>query len=234
MKSLDGTGPTAGTLLANVALVTAYLTLNCTLNLLNKWSLGIYGESSFFSHYVIHHRNALCKYIPGMILVYFVPDRGRPLALWANQAAFRTHLTTSHATSSKYVFMCCVQIQVIWNSEVSPYAYCMVVLTRLHTHLLAGFTFPIFMTVAHMVFSLVVLLPVMMLGPFRALHMATLAKQWKGLLCIGVFMAMNIGLNNLSLVDISLSLNQVIRCGLACSLLPGFYFANSWVHGCIA
>lgn len=27
----------------NVALVVAYLTLNCTLNLLNKWSLGIYG-----------------------------------------------------------------------------------------------------------------------------------------------------------------------------------------------
>jgi hypothetical protein len=67
------------------------------------------------------------------------------------------------------------------------------------------------MTVAHMVFSFIVLAPVMMFEPFRSLHVATVQKQWKGLACIGGFMAINIALNNLSLVEISLSLNQVIR-----------------------
>ena len=69
------------------------------------------------------------------------------------------------------------------------------------------------MTVAHMLFSFIVLAPFMMMQPFRSLHKATLEKQWKGLICIGAFMALNIALNNLSLVEITLSLNQVIRCG---------------------
>ena len=76
----------------------------------------------------------------------------------------------------------------------------------------AGFSFPLFLTVGHMVFSFVVLAPVMAFQPFASLHHATLRKQWKGLVCIGGFMALNIALNNLSLVDITLSLNQVIRC----------------------
>jgi hypothetical protein len=59
------------------------------------------------------------------------------------------------------------------------------------------------MTVAHMLFSFIVLAPFMMMQPFRSLHKATLEKQWKGLICIGAFMALNI----------ALSLNQVIRCG---------------------
>ncbi|BDA45945.1 probable sugar phosphate/phosphate translocator At1g12500 [Coccomyxa sp. Obi] len=45
-------------------------------------------------------------------------------------------------------------------------------------------------------------------------HRATLSRQYKGLLCIGVFMALNVSLNNLSLVQISLSLNQVIRASM--------------------
>lgn len=67
------------------------------------------------------------------------------------------------------------------------------------------------MTVSHMVFSFIILAPVMMFEPFRKLHVATVQKQWKGLLCIGACMAINIALNNLSLVEITLSLNQVIR-----------------------
>lgn len=76
---------------------------------------------------------------------------------------------------------------------------------------IAGFTFPLFMTVSHMAFSFLALAPIMMLPAFRGLHMATLQKQWKGMLFIGAFLALNIALNNISLVEISLSLNQVIR-----------------------
>lgn len=63
-----------------------------------------------------------------------------------------------------------------------------------------------------MAFSFSVLLPVMLREPYKSKHAATLQKQWKGLVAIGVYMAANISLNNLSLVLITLSLNQVIRC----------------------
>ena len=75
----------------------------------------------------------------------------------------------------------------------------------------AGFAFPLAMTVSHMAFSFAMLAPIMMLPSFRILHWATLQKQWKGMLFIGAFLALNIALNNISLVEISLSLNQVIR-----------------------
>ena len=74
------------------------------------------------------------------------------------------------------------------------------------------------MTVSHMAFSFVALAPIMMLPSFRGLHKATLQKQWKGMLFIGAFLALNIALNNISLVEISLSLNQVIRCALRSAL----------------
>ncbi|KAK9807025.1 hypothetical protein WJX72_010960 [[Myrmecia] bisecta] len=78
-----------------------------------------------------------------------------------------------------------------------------------------GFAFPVLLTMTHMGFSFCVLLPLMLTHPsFKTQHRTTLKRQWKGLLCIGAFMAMNIGLNNLSLVEISLSLNQVIRASL--------------------
>ena len=83
-----------------------------------------------------------------------------------------------------------------------------IILTAAHS---AGFTFPLAMTVSHMTFSFVMLAPIMMLPSFRGLHKATLQKQWKGMLFIGAFLALNIALNNISLVEISLSLNQVIR-----------------------
>ncbi|KAL0054475.1 hypothetical protein WJX82_009428 [Trebouxia sp. C0006] len=50
--------------------------------------------------------------------------------------------------------------------------------------------------------------------PFRSKHRESLATQWKGLVAIGIYMAANISLNNLSLVLITLSLNQVIRSSI--------------------
>ena len=52
-------------------------------------------------------------------------------------------------------------------------------------NLCAGFSFPLFLTTAHMVFSFVALLPIMMAAPFRKLHRGVLTKQWKGLACVG-------------------------------------------------
>lgn len=62
-----------------------------------------------------------------------------------------------------------------------------------------------------MAFSFVVLAPVAMRESWDV-HRAALAKQWKGVVYIGAFMALNIALNNISLLDISLTLNQIIRC----------------------
>ena len=79
-----------------------------------------------------------------------------------------------------------------------------------------GFTFPLLLTTCHMLFSFFILLPFMLMPPFKALHVPTLRKQWKGVIGIGLFMAVNIAFNNLSLVSITLSLNQVIRYALFC------------------
>ena len=73
-----------------------------------------------------------------------------------------------------------------------------------------GFSFPILLTICHMMFGFVALLPVMVANR-KLQHRETLARQHRGLICIGVFMALNVSLNNLSLVQIPLSLNQVIR-----------------------
>ena len=74
-----------------------------------------------------------------------------------------------------------------------------------------GFPFQLLLTSCHVLFSFLILLPFMMREPFKSLHTATLKKQWKGIIGIGLFMAVNIAFNNLSLVQITLSLNQVIR-----------------------
>lgn len=74
-----------------------------------------------------------------------------------------------------------------------------------------GFSFPLLLTTCHMLFSFVVLLPFMLSKAMRAKHVETLEKQWKGVVAIGVFMATNIALNNTSLVDMTLTLNQIIR-----------------------
>lgn len=74
-----------------------------------------------------------------------------------------------------------------------------------------GFKCPILITCCHMAFSFAMLFPVMMLEPYRQQHRPTLQKQWRGLVAIGCFLAINIALNNWSLTTITLSLNQVIR-----------------------
>ncbi|CAL8462578.1 g2111 [Coccomyxa elongata] len=54
-----------------------------------------------------------------------------------------------------------------------------------------------------------------MLGKsMRGTHRNSIEKQWKGLVAIGVLMAANIAFNNSSLVNMSLSLNQIIRASI--------------------
>ncbi|GIL72975.1 hypothetical protein Vretimale_4622 [Volvox reticuliferus] len=77
-----------------------------------------------------------------------------------------------------------------------------------------GFHFPVALSIAHMVFSFVVLAPFMCSKHNREQHYPTVSKQWPGLLFISVCFAMNVGLNNVSLLSISLSLNQVIRASI--------------------
>lgn len=73
-----------------------------------------------------------------------------------------------------------------------------------------GLAFPLMLTSMHMGFSFLILAPVALRTPWET-HVRTIQKQWRGLLYIGCFMALNIALNNISLLDITLSLNQVIR-----------------------
>lgn len=67
-----------------------------------------------------------------------------------------------------------------------------------------GFRFPLLMTSTHMAFSFAILAP-LALREGLAAHLRTLQKQWKGVVYIGCFMALNIALNNASLLDVSLS-----------------------------
>ena len=63
-----------------------------------------------------------------------------------------------------------------------------------------------------MAFCFAALLPLMLMPSYRQQHRPTLERSWPGLLAIGVVFAVNIGVNNASLLTISLSLNQFIRC----------------------
>lgn len=89
-----------------------------------------------------------------------------------------------------------------------------------------GFGFPLLLSACHMGFSFLALLPMMLSEAQRELHMPTINKQGLGLLGVGVFFAVNIGFNNVSLTSVSLSLNQVIRCvqasGAVSACLLGF------------
>lgn len=76
-----------------------------------------------------------------------------------------------------------------------------------------GFRFPLLLTSCHMAFSFLVLAPVALREPWET-HVRSLEKQWRGVVYIGAFMALNIALNNLSLMDISLTLNQIIRASI--------------------
>ena len=61
-----------------------------------------------------------------------------------------------------------------------------------------------------MVFSFAVLMPVALMEPWHT-HQRLIEKQWKGIVVVGVSLALNIALNNISLLDVSLTLNQIIR-----------------------
>lgn len=76
-----------------------------------------------------------------------------------------------------------------------------------------GFSFPLLLTSCHMAFSFLALLPMMLAPAKRAVLAESLGKQWRGLVAVGMFMALNVSLNNTSLVWLALSVNQVIRCG---------------------
>lgn len=92
---------------------------------------------------------------------------------------------------------------------------------------LYGFKFPLYMSILHMAFSFVALAPIMMMSPYRELHMVTLTKNWTGFLAIGVFFAVNIGFNNISMLSITLSLNQVIRAGIPIVTAVGSIFIEN-------
>lgn len=91
-----------------------------------------------------------------------------------------------------------------------------------------GFKFPFMLTACHMAFSFLALAPVALRTPWDV-HRRTLEKQWQGVVCIGAFMAFNIVLNNASLVGISLTLNQIIRCDWA---RPGADVLSPCAHAC--
>jgi hypothetical protein len=50
---------------------------------------------------------------------------------------------------------------------------------------------------------------------FRSLHGPTLSTQWGGIVAMASLFALSVGFNNLSLLNMPLSLNQVIRWVLA-------------------
>lgn len=92
-----------------------------------------------------------------------------------------------------------------------------------------GFKFPLFLSMSHMLFSFFALAPIMCMKAFRELHKPTLQKQWIGLAGVGVFFAINIGFNNMSLTSISLSLNQVIRASIPLVTAVGAVFIEKKV-----
>ena len=80
----------------------------------------------------------------------------------------------------------------------------------------AGFSFPILLTVAHLSFSVICLSPIM-LSPklsYASSHQEILPRVKNAVVKIGLFMSLNIAMNNASLVSMPLSLNQVIRASI--------------------
>lgn len=77
-----------------------------------------------------------------------------------------------------------------------------------------GFAFPLAISILHMAFTIVALLPLMLSEQYRASHAQTLRTNMLGLLIVGVSFGVNISLNNMSLTLISLSLNQMIRSSI--------------------
>lgn len=91
-----------------------------------------------------------------------------------------------------------------------------------------GFGFPVLLTASHMSFSFLALTPVMLTSAHRNKHGETVRKQWKGLVVIGVLMAASIALNNTSLVSMTLTLNQIVRCAPAREKAPASTCVARW------
>ena len=80
-----------------------------------------------------------------------------------------------------------------------------------------GFSFPVFLTMFQAMFTFICVFCVLwMTQKRRNVYRETARKEWKGIILVGLCLSVNIVLNNCSLVHISLSLNQVLRCVDAC------------------
>lgn len=77
-----------------------------------------------------------------------------------------------------------------------------------------GFGFPVLLSIAHVSFGFVALAPFMASKAYREQHAPALQKHWVSLLVVGSFFAVNVGATTASLLTISLSLNQIIRCAM--------------------
>lgn len=89
-----------------------------------------------------------------------------------------------------------------------------------------GFSFPLVLTAAHMLLNPVFLLPLMMHRAYRLEHSRLVLENWRGLLGIAALNAVQISLNNSSLVHIELSMNQVVR-----ATMPVFVALLQWMRG---
>lgn len=90
----------------------------------------------------------------------------------------------------------------------------------------SGFAFPLTLTAAHMLLNPVLLAPLMIGNQtYRQQHIPVVCGSWSLLLMIGALNAIQIGLNNSSLVHIELSLNQVVR-----GLMPVFVGLLHWLR----
>lgn len=78
----------------------------------------------------------------------------------------------------------------------------------------AGFRYPVSLTCFHLVFQLCTLAPLLLRPPYAGTHEEVVGRSWKSVAAIGAFMSLNIGLNNASLLHLSLSFNQVIRASI--------------------
>lgn len=75
-----------------------------------------------------------------------------------------------------------------------------------------GFSFPLLLTASHALFGFLFMLPALIFIPgVWPTYRSVLQREWRGMVVVGCWVAVNIALNNLSLVYITLSLNQVIR-----------------------
>ena len=74
------------------------------------------------------------------------------------------------------------------------------------------FPFPITLSFFHILTGFLTLVLFAVFGSQRLEHIRIIKKHGVLLLVVGATMALSIGLNNASLVSISMTLNQVIRC----------------------